>query len=202
MSTAITCPSCQKRFKGKPGLEGKKIKCPACGDPFVVPAAATAVAAEKPTPPKPAPKPEITFEAPKDDDAYGIGRIDTAPRCPNCAKEMVSAEATICIHCGYNTLTRVHGETKKFIAVTAGEHFFYLLPAILCAAGFFLLVTLLVFESTYLLEWFNGTGFGWYVSESSRMWRTIINLNILWGLGMYAFTVFALRPKPPDVEKE
>ena len=35
-SPIITCPECRKKFKGKPGLEGKKIKCPLCTKPFVV----------------------------------------------------------------------------------------------------------------------------------------------------------------------
>jgi len=33
----ITCPDCKKRFKGKPELVGKKIKCPGCSKAFVVP---------------------------------------------------------------------------------------------------------------------------------------------------------------------
>ena len=34
---AITCPRCQKKFKGKPELYGKRIRCPGCHKPFVVP---------------------------------------------------------------------------------------------------------------------------------------------------------------------
>lgn len=202
--SSIVCPACKKRFKGKPELVGKKIKCPDCQEPFVVPATAPASPPPLP-PPLPAEKPKAAsaeVEAPKDDAAYGVGRIDTAPRCPNCAKEMLSAEAVICVHCGYNTLTRVHGETKKLVAISAEQHFVYLLPALIAAAVFVVCIILLVAESTLMVQWLSGTSGGWMVHESVRMWHTIGQLGFLWGLGLFAFNTLVLAPKPPDVEKD
>jgi DNA-directed RNA polymerase subunit RPC12/RpoP len=202
----ITCPTCQKRFKGKPELGGKKIKCPLCAEPFVVPHEIdVAKAAAKPPKTKPAPPPPPSsdnVEAPADDAAYGVGTIDTTPRCPNCAKEMLSADAVICVHCGYNTLTRVHGETKKLVAATAGEHFLYLLPALSGAAVFLIIIVTLVFYDTVLTVAFEGSKMTWITHESLRMWSTIFLLGLLWGIGTYAFNTLVLRPKPPDVEKE
>lgn len=199
--SSIVCPACKKRFKGKPELAGKKIKCPECHEPFVVPSAD----APPPIPlekPKPKAVQNADVEAPKDEGAYGVGRIDTAPRCPNCAKEMLSAEAVICVHCGYNTLTRVHGETKKLIAISGEEHFLYLLPTLISATMFVLCVILLVAWSTLMVEWLTGTKWAWLVHESIRMWLTIAMLGLLWGLGYYSFNTLVLAPKPPEVEKD
>src|SRR5262245_40920573 len=110
--------------------------------------------ATRPSPPKPPAKPADSKPSPKasakpapaptppppaaaaDDDEdgknpYGITDLDLAPRCPNCASEMESEEAVVCLHCGYNTLTREWGKTEKVIATTGGEHFLYLLPGLL-----------------------------------------------------------------------
>src|SRR6187401_2137677 len=101
----ITCPTCQKRFKGKPELGGKKIKCPLCAEPFVVPneTAAKPVTKSAKSSPAPPTPPSANVEAPSDSAAYGISSIDTTPRCPHCAKETRDEKAVICIHCGYNT---------------------------------------------------------------------------------------------------
>lgn len=199
----ITCPTCQKRFKGKPELGGKKIKCPLCTEPFVVPNEETAAAPKKAAKPVAAAAPKKEgIDAAKDDAAYGVGRIDTAPRCPNCAKEMLSAEAVICVHCGYNTLTRVHGETKKLVAATAGEHFIYLLPGLSAAAMFVVIVIALIFYDTVLTDWFEASKMSWITAEWARMWSTLALLGLLWAIGMIAFNTIVVQPKPPDVEKE
>src|SRR5215831_3107456 len=36
-TSVITCPECRKKFKGRADLQGKKIRCPFCTKPFVVP---------------------------------------------------------------------------------------------------------------------------------------------------------------------
>ncbi len=198
----ITCPTCNKRFKGKPELGGKKIKCPLCAEPFVVPDEAPGTKA-KPKAAKTSAEPALAgVDAAKDSAAYGVGHIDLSPRCPNCAKEMLSADAVICVHCGYNTLTRVHGETKKLVAVSAGEHFMYLLPALSAAAIFIVIVITLIFYDTVLTEWLEASKASWITHESLRMWATILLLALLWGIGTIAFNTLVLHPKPPDVEKE
>ncbi|MEI7685764.1 MAG: hypothetical protein WCL32_12120 [Planctomycetota bacterium] len=192
----ISCPHCESRFKGKPEHGGKKIKCPSCDKPFVVPDE------ESPAPkPKPRSKPP-KIEAPDDDNSYGVGHIDIAPRCPNCAKEMLNAEAIICVHCGYNTMTRTHGTTKRVYAVTRMEHFQYLIPSLSLAAAFVTIVLMLIFYSTVLTQWLEGTGWSWITHESLRMWSTILLLGLLWGLGSYAFKTLVMAPRPPDIEKE
>src|SRR5207248_6007345 len=72
---------------------------------------------------------------------YGVTKTDETPRCPNCAKEMENAEATVCLHCGYNTMTREWGKTEKTIAVSSGGQFAHMVPGFL--ALFFLFTCLL-----------------------------------------------------------
>src|SRR5262245_44499307 len=122
-SPVITCPECQKQFKGKGDLQGKKIRCPFCREPFTVPVVEEERPAAKPAAKKPAAKAAAKSASAKqmagdDDDnpnPYGITQLDIAPRCPNCANEMESEEAVICLYCGYNTLTRTWGKTDKVI---------------------------------------------------------------------------------------
>jgi DNA-directed RNA polymerase subunit RPC12/RpoP len=218
----ITCPACQKRFKGKPELVGKKIKCPGCSVPFVVPAAAeesnapiafadnggppakakpNLKAAIKPAKPQPAPAPTAAPEPPKAD-IYGLGTLDISAKCPNCAQPMENETAVICLYCGYNTLTREHGKTKKVIAASTSEHFIYLGPALACAAIFLTIVILIIFHNTIVPDWVIGKSYAWVASEPARMWPALLLTGLLWGLGYYAFNTLVLRPKPPDITKE
>src|SRR5262245_31899131 len=134
-TVTITCPECDKQIKAPAEVLGKKIRCKGCGSTFAARAdeAQLARPAPKPAPKaaKPAPKPKPTDD---DEDAnpYGVTDLDMAPRCPNCANEMESREAVICLHCGYNTLTRERARTRKVRDVTGGQHFVWLLPGILC----------------------------------------------------------------------
>jgi len=202
----ITCPTCQKRFKGKPELGGKKIKCPLCAEPFVVPNETAAKPPTKAAKTSPAAAPAAPssgkVEPASDNAAYGITSLDDTPRCPNCAKEMLDEKAVICIHCGYNTLTRVHGQTKKLVAVTKGEHFMYLMPALSAAGVFIVIIVTLIFYDTVLTAELEGSKMTWIVHESLRMWGTIILLALLWGIGSFSFKTLVLQPKPPDVEKD
>src|SRR5207237_1879701 len=137
-------------------LAGKKIKCPFCAHTFVVPkgvaqtaikvpakeAAAKPGEAAKPSPPPSAPIPFADDsnrrvgwdEEDNDQNPYGVTALDLAPRCPHCAKELLSADAVVCVHCGYNTLTRRHGETRKVVEMTGQEHFAHLLPGLIPVA--------------------------------------------------------------------
>ncbi len=36
VTSVITCPECNKKFKGRDDLQGKKIRCPGCGHTFIV----------------------------------------------------------------------------------------------------------------------------------------------------------------------
>src|SRR5262245_22810317 len=103
----ITCPACTKKFKGKEGLQGKRIKCPLCATPFVVTAeqlkgkGGAKAAGQAKT------HQRVTWNKEDDDSTgYQLGEFDLRARCPNCANLLESEDAIICLFCGYNTQTR------------------------------------------------------------------------------------------------
>src|SRR4051794_31820733 len=108
---AVACPHCEKKFKPKSDVSGKKIKCPFCKEPFTVPAAEeeeTQVRAGKPkagakakakaasvvaaAPDEPAAEVMAAPPEPEnldgDENPYGVKNQDLRRRCPNCANEM------------------------------------------------------------------------------------------------------------------
>lgn len=207
----ITCPECEKQFKGKGDLQGKKIRCPFCKEPFTVPVADEEEPAPKPAAKKPAPKPAAKTPASKamagddEDDnpnPYGITKLDLAPRCPNCANEMESEEAVVCLYCGYNTLTRTWGKTEKIIAMTGSEHFMWLLPGLACVLTIVLLIVFLITYCLVVPYYSQGEWYEFSDHESMHMWFSAIMLSGMWALGYFAFNRLVLNPKPPDKVKD
>jgi hypothetical protein len=43
---SVQCPACQKKLKARDDLAGKRIKCPACGQPVLIPSVPSAAAVE------------------------------------------------------------------------------------------------------------------------------------------------------------
>ena len=229
MATAsvITCPECAKKFKGRPELVGRKVRCPGCGHNFIVQklaqdkgdseegptereavkAAGKQRAAMKPAPPPepppsaPAPPPKHSAEDMFDEDGnpYGVTTLDLAPRCPNCANELESADALICLHCGYNTQTRIIRKTKKTLEHTGGENLLWLLPGLLCALGVVLLFLLQMFYCFALPgiidkdSWAN-----MFNHESMRLWIGLILTGLMWVLAYFAHKRLIFQPKPPE----
>ncbi len=191
MSTAppITCPKCAKKFKGKGDLTGKKIKCPFCQEPFTV--GQDAVKAGEP--------PVLMMAKEEEDDpkaGYGVTAMDLTPRCPNCANEMESKDAIICLFCGYNTLTRTWGKTEKVRAISAGKHFLHLLPGIMAVLAIIAFVSGLLFYATIMPYFVVGTWMSFLDHESLRMWSVFIVLIFAWGIGVYAYKRLITEPMP------
>lgn len=216
-ATVIKCPKCEKKFKGKPPREGKKIRCPHCeraisADDFVPVPAKTKAApppppVEKAKPPEP-PKPEAPAALWKDDEdegpnKYDVTATDIQARCPNCANPLRSERDVICTYCGYNTQTRVLGKTEKLIAHTPGEVFMHLLPGLSCVA-------FIVSETIFMLHYclvmpFTLDPESWMVMidhESMRIWTVIFSLFNIWPAGMFAFHRLVLHPTPPKKVKD
>lgn len=214
----VTCPECAKKFKPKGEVQGKKIKCPFCKHPFLVPAgkeskpdkekkpAAAKEAKAKPDA-KPADGPSpVTVKKPTEDELeadhnpYGVKHIEMVPRCPNCTEEMENEHAVICLYCGYNTMTRQWGKTEKTLGITFGQHLLYLLPAIGSA-------TFAVFATIFLLYYsivspydVDGTMMSWTDHESMRMWTSVALLFVIWVAGMFCFKKFIEKPKPDEIK--
>ena len=213
----ITCPACTKKFKGKEGIEGKKIKCPLCATPFVVPLAGGQIKARHPeaknsggiqlkeqdaTPANMQAQQRVSWDAEDDNhNPYDLGEFDERVRCPNCANLMEDNKAVVCLFCGYNTLTREWGQTVKAMQVTGSQHLVHLLP------GFFFLFMLILFMVGILFfclelpPLVQGTWARYFDHESVRMWIIMIALAFMWAFGMLAFRRLVLFPKPKEIEK-
>lgn len=169
----IQCPNCGKDLKVPAAFEGKRVKCRDCGEAFPVnaptakgpakPAAkATAKAAARPAgkeaaqPPEPppstaAPKSRFADEDEDDHNPNPIGVIveDDEARCPHCAQPLEPPTATVCIHCGYNNMTRVKADMKKVWAPDFTDWASHLGPGIIAAL---IVIGLIVLD---ILCWMN-----------------------------------------------
>ena len=211
----VVCPECEKKFKPKSDVSGKKIKCPFCKETFVVPAAKDAEddPEEKARPDaiksgKPKPE-EVKAAAPpggggvdRDENPYDVKHVDLVPRCPNCTQEMGNHEI-ICLACGYNTLTRQWGKTEKTFGITFKRHITYLAPA-LGSAAFVFFAILFVLYYTIVSPYHVADVMVVSLSdhESMRMWITLIMLGIIWAAGIFCFKKFIEKPKPDEIQMD
>jgi DNA-directed RNA polymerase subunit RPC12/RpoP len=210
MAEAITivCPECAKKITAPAEAVGKKIRCKGCQHIFVVKAPATkstaakAPAVKKPPAVKAKPKPTDVDE--EDDTPIGVTALDTAPRCPNCANEMESEEAVICLYCGYNTRTRLQAKTVAVEDTTFMTWFWWLLPGILSALGFIILLTFDILYTLFAGKYFNPEDWTAMFASGPFMiwaiWAPTTFLNV--GLLTFAVKRLALNPKPPERVKK
>ncbi len=223
---SIVCPECGKQVKAPENVLGKKVRCKFCQAAFVASSGASKPPAGKSgkpaagksgkvtPPPKAVAKPADTKPAKKpvmdddDDDPnpYVMTNVNLAPRCPNCANEMESEDAIICLICGYNTSTREQFQTRKVHALTFGEHFMWLLPGIGCALA---VLSALGFDVWYLLKIDDLVGpvekeFFWGILSHGgiKLWVVIMSLFVTYFAGKFAIKRLILHPKPPEVEKK
>jgi hypothetical protein len=210
----VTCPNCEKKFKPKSDVAGKKIKCPFCMEPFVVPAAKEAKAGKskseaagsgKPVPAEAKASAPVVAAAPpvEDDDndvnPYGVKTVEIVPRCPNCTQEMGEHD-TICLSCGYNTMTREWGKTQKTLALTFQRHLKYLLPAIGAAVFAFFSVVFMIYYTVVSPYDVEGVPLLYLTdSEAIRMWTAVIFLFWLWCAGIFCYKKFIEKPKPDEL---
>jgi DNA-directed RNA polymerase subunit RPC12/RpoP len=219
---AITCPKCEKQIKAPAELAGKKIRCKECQEVFVVRADddASAVKGAKPgksakskdqAPAKggkakePAPAPAAaTGDEESDGTKYGVAAEEFGVRCPYCAKELESDDQVICLHCGYNRVTRDRVGMKKTYETSGGDQFIWLLPGILCALGVLacigiIIVFFVVFpdiESDHKDDWWVFS-----VGKPGRVLGTVLVATIGFFLGRFAVIRLIINNVPPEREK-
>jgi len=212
----VTCTECETTIKASAEVEGKKVRCKSCGAVFVAtagkPAAAKAAAAKAPAKPaKPAAKPAAPAPPEKKDDeqdddgkAYGVTYEKLGARCPECANEMESEDAKICLHCGYNTMTRQRAEFKKVYDLTAMDYLIHLAPGIACLLGIIGLVIYDIMYVTYAEDWFEGES--WYLetlrSGAIKMWSCLISVAFMFYMAKFAIRRLIIDRRPPEVEKK
>jgi DNA-directed RNA polymerase subunit RPC12/RpoP len=212
----IVCPECSKQIKAPEHVFGKKVRCKFCQAAFVAkpgtgktaPGKAEKKPAGKPSK-APAAKPEPAKPAKPDDDEddanpYGMVDVDLSARCPNCANEMESEDAIVCLICGYNTLTREQHKTRKTYDNTVGDQVAWLLPGIICVL---VIVATLIFDIWYLMKIDDilGNEDSWYLSMWShhgiKTWVIIVSLFIIFFTGRFAIKRLLIHYARPEVEK-
>ncbi|HEY7427661.1 MAG TPA: hypothetical protein VH682_25745 [Gemmataceae bacterium] len=215
----IVCPECGKQIKAPDNVLGKKVRCKFCQAAFVASKGGNKPAAGKPGKPsavksakaptdKPAagkpPKPAVDDDE-DDENPYGMTDVNLSARCPNCANEMESEEAIICLSCGYNTRTRELAKTLKTYDNTIGEKFLWLLPGIACALA---VLVLIGFNVWYLLkiddvvDWDKDSFFlGMWTINGIKLWVVIMSLGLIWLAGKFAVKRLILNYSRPEVEK-
>jgi hypothetical protein len=211
----ITCPECDKTLRAPREVLGKKIRCKECGATFSARAARAAEDLEddedRPAPkPKKAPaaKPVATKakqDKPKgeedEDSPYGVTSEYLGPRCPSCANAMEEGDR-ICLHCGYDTETRVQSRTRKVRHVSGGDLFLWLLPGIALAI---LTLGLLTGQTLYIIfivrETFGEAWYDFVGSLGMKVWTSVVVLFICYFTGRFAIIRLCIENSPPEVEE-
>jgi DNA-directed RNA polymerase subunit RPC12/RpoP len=183
----IRCPHCKKQLKGPIELQGKKVRCKACAKVFVVQGTAPlplSQAGSKGKEAGPAQMYQMT-EA-----------IRGVPRCPQCAAELESEEAIICLNCGYNQMTGQRINVVKTYSTTATDILLWRLPGMICAV---LTLAMLAFVG-YL--WIGLRGYeagqepGWLFP--SQVWGSVLAAFIGWSCGKFAVKRIITDSMPPE----
>jgi predicted Zn finger-like uncharacterized protein len=205
-AVVVSCPECSTKIKVREELQGKKVRCKGCGHTFVAPVGPPRKTSPGPTAIKTKAPPRPARDAEDEDAAnpYGVTQLDLSPRCPHCAKEMESADAIVCLNCGYNTQTREHIRTKKTIQQTGQDKFMWLLPGLLCILLIFFCLGFDVFFVVGLLDWWKAIAYDWELPSLAwgiNVWVGIISLFIIFYAARFAVRRLILNPSPPEVEK-
>jgi predicted Zn finger-like uncharacterized protein len=158
-------------------------------------------------PAKPAAKPDATPASPPADDdddpnPYGVTEMDFAHRCPECANEMESPESVVCLHCGYNTVTRQRYETKATYETTGGEYFLWHLPPSLCVLTILGLIGLDIWYCNEIEGLVKDEWYDFLASGGIKLWFVVLSIFGMWVAGKFAFKRWYYHPHPPERKKK
>lgn len=203
----IACPDCNKRLRTPSHLQGKKIRCKACGHTFTAkmvdggdegPEAARVQSKTKGGGSK---APNRDFVA--DHNPYAVVETGLAHRCPHCAGEMESEDARICLHCGYDTWARERHQTKLTYETTGMDYFMWLLPGIACAIAVLAMIGFIVFLILSLKEVVEDNKDAWwaFAPKAMQVWGTVVSLFIIFFAGKFAIKRLIFNPVPPERTK-
>lgn len=221
---SVSCPECNKQIKVAAELAGKKIRCKGCSHVFPVKARASAKAASESKAAGAVASTSMPGEE-EDGKAYGVTLEKEGFRCPNCANEMESTEAIVCLFCGYNTVTRMTPGTRKVHRITGWEQTKWSLPGGLCILGIFIILGLLVyyhFELPYVVfdknpDWAAAekelgpdeasrpkvikkldTFSAYMFHPMIEVWLLVIGLFACYSCGKFAYGRLIKEPRPPE----
>jgi hypothetical protein len=209
----VVCPECKKAIHAAADIAGKKVRCKQCGNVFRAnPAPPAGAIARSPAGKPAAPKPAVAPIVPDDEDdanPYQVaGEEHLGGRlCPECAFELESPDAVICLHCGYNTITRERLALRKVHDTTGADYFMWLAPGVACAVAALMIIVLDVLYCVLVKQKPKGeTGakdgvmtliFAW---PATKMWISIGCVAAVFFLGKFAYKRLLLNPTPPEIE--
>jgi hypothetical protein len=146
-----------------------------------------------------------------DDDVKKVELIkeEDVARCPSCAKELEHAEAKVCLHCGFNNLTRERAETVIVDEATGSDWAMHLLPAIIAIVITLVLLGINIWFCSNVREWMVGSIVDkeekdaagrptFYVHPAAFMFAIgIISARLAWTCSRFAFQrlVYDLKPQ-------
>jgi predicted Zn finger-like uncharacterized protein len=215
----IQCPECNKQMKVVQDLIGKKIRCKECNAVFPVrrPEAAQARKDDKgavENADDDARAKKIAAIEDDDDDGknpYALAETDDGiARCPHCAKELESKEARICLHCGYDLVTRVRAGRKAVYEHTSEDKFNWLLPGIICAVVIVILITVSIICMVKTKGWMRD---GWFEDDDNKgkwiirpgcfmLGNGMLTLFVCYHLGRFVYRRLVVDNLPPEQEIE
>jgi DNA-directed RNA polymerase subunit RPC12/RpoP len=200
----ITCPECKKQLKGPAELQGKRVRCKSCGQVFAVhasppakPAAEQAKTATSSAKPKTTAPDRAPSEEEKEKNPYHLSEISQSNRCPQCAAQLESPDAIVCLNCGYNSLTRQRLTTTRTYAHTPLDWALWLAPGILCALATLSLIGLIVFLLIPAgLQ--RAAGDAWWGHFSIQIYGSALAAGVAWITAKYAFRRLVRNFRPPE----
>jgi DNA-directed RNA polymerase subunit RPC12/RpoP len=197
----IVCPECGKEIKAPPEFAGKKVRCKFCNHVFHAKAATPSGVVARSTGTKPAaPKPPVDDDE-GDGNPYQVTGVDNALRCPECANEMESEDAIICLHCGYNTVTRERAKLKKVHDTTGADWVSHLAPGVACVLAIFGLIIFDVIYCVSVQPVKDNITMTFLGSNGVKMWICIVSIFFMFLCGKFAIKRLILNPVPPEVER-
>jgi DNA-directed RNA polymerase subunit RPC12/RpoP len=201
----ITCKECGKQMKAAATLKGKKIRCKGCGGVVLVKGKLIKAAAvvEKPVAPvddRPKSAKEKLDEEFADNNPYEVTALEEGHRCPHCANELESADAVICLHCGYNTMTREWAKTVKTVESTGLDWTLWLLPGIFCALLVFAFAGGIFFLWVFAKDIIEDNKEEWwaFAPRAMQLWGTIFALACIFFSGRFAVKRLIFNYRPPE----
>jgi DNA-directed RNA polymerase subunit RPC12/RpoP len=203
----ISCPECHKQLRTPAHLQGKKIRCKACGHAFTAKARGGRDAADDDAPNKgkkstsnKGPNPD--YEA--DYNPYAVVETSFASRCPHCAAELEDEHAVICIECGYNLQERERHKTVKTYETTGMDYFTWLLPGIACVLLVLAMAGFIVFLYIWLKDIVEANKDEWWAvaPKIGQVWGTIFALFVMFFAGRFAIKRLIFHPTPPERLKQ
>jgi hypothetical protein len=186
----IICPECEKSLKAPAEIIGKKIRCKGCGHTFVAKAPKAGKQAKK------------SNNEEEEEGAYGMTEEYLGSRCPDCANAM-GEDDVICLHCGYNTVTRQRPRVRKVRETTGGDVFMWLLPGIICAVVVVALITVdllyifLIDKDMFEEAWYDFIG-----GKGLKIWVSVIVVFFCFVAGRYAVKRLIFNYTPPEIEEK